>query len=354
MKRVILSGGGTGGHIYPALSIADELKRQFPDAEFLFIGASDRMEMQKVPAAGYEIKGLWIAGLQRSLTLKNMLFPIKLVASLVKAYFIVRRYGPDVVIGTGGYASGPTLFVADKLGIPTLIQEQNSYPGITNKLLAKRVREIAVAYSGLDRWFPKSKIRLTGNPVRKDILKLPNRKEALYNDFGLDPNLKVLLVLGGSLGAKRINELVFEKLDYLIGLGFQILWQTGKLYYDLYKTAETDRVKVLAYIEDMPGVYALADRIISRAGASSVSELAIVGKSTLFIPSPNVAEDHQKKNALAVVDKGAAMMLEEKNFKDFESTFESFDQDDDLGNRFKKMALPNATLDIVELIKGLG
>lgn len=353
MKRIILSGGGTGGHIYPALSIADELNSQFPGAEFLFIGASDRMEMQKVPAAGYRIKGLWIAGFQRSLTFKNLLFPIKLVFSLVKAYFIVKRYGPDVVIGTGGYASGPTLYVANKLGIPTLIQEQNSYPGITNKLLAGKVNEIAVAYAGMQRWFPESKIHQTGNPIRKDILDLPKPDEDLFEFFGFDPELKVLLVLGGSLGAKKINELVYDNLELFLRSGYQLIWQTGKLYFDQYKNCADDKVKVMAYIEEMPKVYVIADRIISRAGASSVSELAVVGKATLFIPSPNVAEDHQKKNAQSVVDQSAAMMIEEKNFDEFESIFKAFDLRDDLGQNFKKLAKPHATKDIVELIKNL-
>ena len=296
-KKFILSGGGTGGHIYPAIAIADELRRRFPDAEFLFVGASDRMEMQKVPQAGYKIVGLWIAGLQRKLTLDNLLFPVKLSVSLLKAISIVKKFKPDVVIGTGGFASGPLLQAANLSGIPTVIQEQNSYPGITNKMLAKKANRICVAYDGLEKFFPKDKIVITGNPVRRDLVVASNQRSEAVSHYGLDPNKKTLLVLGGSLGARRINQLIAKELVSISALGLQVIWQCGKLYYNEYEKFASSNIQVVAFIERMDLVYAAADFIISRAGASSVSELCLIGKPVVFIPSPNVAEDHQNKNA---------------------------------------------------------
>ena len=312
--RFIISGGGTGGHIYPAVAIANELKAQYPDAEFLFVGAQDKMEMQKVPQAGYPIEGLWIAGLQRKLTLQNAFFPVKLASSLLKSFRIVKKFKPDVVIGTGGFASGAVLKVASMLGIPTVIQEQNSYPGITNKLLAKKANKICVAYENLERFFPKEKMMLTGNPVREDLIEVGSKKEEAVSYFKLDASKKTLLVLGGSLGARRINQLIEKELDFLLSKNIQILWQCGKLYLkDYEKYNSKGNVQVTAFIDRMDLVYAAADVVISRSGASSVSELCIIGKPTIFIPSPNVAEDHQTKNAKAIVDKNGALLIKESD-----------------------------------------
>ena len=314
--KFIISGGGTGGHIYPAVAIANELKARFPEAQFLFVGAQDKMEMQKVPQAGYEIKGLWIAGLQRKVTFQNMLFPVKLVSSLVKSFFILKQFKPDVVIGTGGFASGAVLKVASMLGIPTVIQEQNSYPGITNKLLAKKANAICVAYENLERFFPKEKLILTGNPVRQDLLLQANESEANAY-FKLDESKKTVLVLGGSLGARRINQLIEKELDFLLSQNIQIIWQCGKLYLNDYsKYNDNNNVQVVAFIDRMDLVYAAADIIVSRSGASSVSELCVVGKPTIFIPSPNVAEDHQTKNAMALVNYNAAVLIKDEEARE--------------------------------------
>ena len=307
--RFILSGGGTGGHIYPAVAIANELKRRFPDAEFLFVGAKDRMEMEKVPKAGYAIEGLWITGLQRKLTLKNLMFPFKLISSLIKAGKIVSRFKPDAVVGTGGFASGPLLRVASGRKIACLLQEQNSYAGITNKLLKDRVAKICVAYDGMERFFPADKIIKTGNPVRGDLVEMKSGKAEAIRFFGLDTTKPVLLILGGSLGARRINQLIEKELDYFKSLGLQLIWQCGKLYSAEYKKYDSQEVKVFDFLNRMEYTYAAADIIISRAGAGSVSELCIVGKPTIFIPSPNVAEDHQTKNAEALANENAALLL---------------------------------------------
>jgi UDP-N-acetylglucosamine--N-acetylmuramyl-(pentapeptide) pyrophosphoryl-undecaprenol N-acetylglucosamine transferase len=360
--KFIISGGGTGGHIYPAVAIANELKARFPEAQFLFVGAQDKMEMQKVPQAGYEIKGLWIAGLQRKVTIQNMLFPVKLVSSLIKSFFILKRFKPNVVIGTGGFASGAVLKVASLLAIPTLIQEQNSYPGITNKLLAKKANAICVAYENLERFFPKDKMILTGNPVRQDLLLQANKSDANAY-FNLDESKKTVLVLGGSLGARRINQLIEKELDFLLTQNIQIIWQCGKLYFEEYEkynleklpTSNSKLVTVLAFIDRMDLVYAAADVIISRSGASSVSELCIVGKPTIFIPSPNVAEDHQTKNAKAIADKKGAILLKENELNEkFETKFSDVISNEnlqiELSQNIKKLAKPNATKDIVEEI----
>lgn len=357
--RFIISGGGTGGHIYPAVAIANELKAQFPDAEFLFVGAQDKMEMQKVPQAGYPIEGLWIAGLQRKLTFQNALFPVKLASSLLKSFRIVKRFKPDVVIGTGGFASGAVLKVASMLGIPTVIQEQNSFPGITNKLLAKKANKICVAYENLERFFPKEKMMLTGNPVRQDLIEVGTKKAEALTYFNLDASKKTLLVLGGSLGARRINQLIEKELDFLLSQNIQIIWQCGKLYFNDYeKYNSRENVQVLAFIDRMDLVYAAADVVISRSGASSVSELCIVGKPTIFIPSPNVAEDHQTKNAKAIVDKNGALLIKESDLEgQFETVFSDLISNAakqiELSQNIKKLALPNATKTIVEEIKKL-
>jgi UDP-N-acetylglucosamine--N-acetylmuramyl-(pentapeptide) pyrophosphoryl-undecaprenol N-acetylglucosamine transferase len=356
--KFILSGGGTGGHIYPAIAIANELKLQFPDAEFLFVGARDKMEMQKVPQAGYEIKGLWIAGLQRKLTLQNLMFPLKLATSLLESRRIIKQFKPNVVIGTGGFASGPLLQAAGSAGIPTVVQEQNSFPGITNKLLSKKANAICVAYENLERFFPKEKIVLTGNPVRQDLIDIDSKRDEAIAFYGLDLNKKTLLVLGGSLGARRINQLIEKELQNMLSQDVQIIWQCGKLYFEDYKKYNQQYVRVVDFIERMDFVYAAADVIISRAGASSVSELCIVGKPVIFIPSPNVAEDHQTKNAQAIVDaKGAILLKESELENEFSIVFEALLKDQgkqkQLSDNIKKLAMPNATKVIVDQIKKL-
>jgi UDP-N-acetylglucosamine--N-acetylmuramyl-(pentapeptide) pyrophosphoryl-undecaprenol N-acetylglucosamine transferase len=354
--KFILSGGGTGGHIYPAIAIANELKLRFPDCEILFVGAQDKMEMQKVPQAGYKIEGLWIAGLQRKLTFSNALFPIKLMSSLWKSRKIIKNFKPDVVIGTGGFASGPLLQVANNMNIPTVIQEQNSYPGITNKLLSKKANAICVAYENLERFFPKNKTIFTGNPVRQDVLDIDEKRSEALSYFNLDDNKKTLLILGGSLGSRRINQLIEKELDFLIASGIQIFWQCGNFYMAEYKHfSEKENVQVVSFIDRMDLIYAAADFVISRAGASSVSELCLVGKPTIFIPSPNVAEDHQTKNAKAIVDKNGALLIKENELDEkFEAIFNKLIHDENLqkslSENMKKLGKPNATKDIVEQI----
>lgn len=357
-KKFILSGGGTGGHIYPAIAIANELKSRFPDSEILFVGASDKMEMQKVPQAGYKIMGLWIAGIQRRLTLDNAMFPVKLLSSLVKSRSIIKEFKPDVVIGTGGFASGPLLKAAGILGVPTVIQEQNSFPGITNKWLAKNASKICVAYDNLERFFPKEKIVFTGNPVRSDIIDVAKNKKEAIERFELDPAKKTLLVLGGSLGSRRINQLIAKELSWLLAQGVQVIWQCGKFYFEEYRHyGDKEGVKVLSFIDRMDLVYAAADVVISRSGASSVSELCIVGKPVIFIPSPNVAEDHQTKNAMAIVDKEGALLLKEAQLDtQFQPVFADLISNEakqqKLSENIKKLARTNATKDIVdEIIK---
>lgn len=357
--KFIVSGGGTGGHIYPAIAIADELKRRFPDAEFLFVGASDRMEMDKVPQAGYEIEGLWISGIQRTLTLKNILFPFKLLVSLLRSRKIINSFKPDVVIGTGGFASGPLLQVATSKKIPSLIQEQNSFPGITNKLLGSKVNTICVAYEGLENYFPKSKLRLTGNPIRKDLLEVESKSIEGKDAFTLTHSMHTLLVLGGSLGARRINELIEQHIEFFEEQNVQVIWQCGKLYYDQYKHYnELKNIQVHAFLSQMDLAYAAADIIISRAGAISVSELCIVGKPVLFIPSPNVAEDHQTKNARSVADKKAAILILEKDLDaNFKSQFKILISDKDLRRELavniRQLAKANATNAIVDEVEKL-
>ena len=357
--KFILSGGGTGGHIYPAIAIANELKLRYPDAVFLFVGANNKMEMQKVPQAGYKIIGLWIAGLQRKLTLQNILFPVKLLSSLFKSRTIIRNFRPNVVIGTGGFASGPLLQMANSMNIPTLIQEQNSFPGITNKLLSKKAHKICVAYENLERFFPKSKMILTGNPVRQDILDIHSKRIEALSYFNLDENKKTLLIIGGSLGSRRINQLIAKEIDFFRNNNLQIIWQCGNLYMADYKHfSEVENVQVVSFIDRMDLIYAAADFVISRAGASSVSELCIVGKPVIFIPSPNVAEDHQTKNAKSIVDKNGAIMIKESELDEkFETVFNSLIHDEkkqnDLTENLKKLGLPNATKDIVNQIIAL-
>tara|TARA_R110000868_G_scaffold822_3_gene6110 strand:- start:5594 stop:6691 length:1098 start_codon:yes stop_codon:yes gene_type:complete len=356
--RFILSGGGTGGHIYPAIAIANELKRRHPNADFLFVGAKDRMEMEKVPSAGYKIEGLWISGLQRKLTFKNIVFPFKLISSLIKAGNIVKKFKPDVVIGTGGFASGPLLKRASANGVPCVLQEQNSYAGVTNKLLAKKAKKICVAYDHMEQFFPADKIVKTGNPVRGDLVKMSISQKEAMSFFDLDASKPTLLILGGSLGARRINQLIEKELLFFKELGIQLIWQCGKLYYDDYKKYNSQEVKVFDFLNKMDYSYTAADIVISRAGAGSVSELCIVGKPVIYIPSPNVAEDHQTKNATALAEKDAAILIKEIDLDGhFESVFSGLYKDKkkqkELGDNSKSMAMPNATLAIVDEIEKL-
>ena len=358
--NILISGGGTGGHIYPAVAIANELKVRYPEARFLFVGAKDKMEMEKVPQAGYEIIGLWISGIQRKVTIKNLLFPCKLIYSLFKAQKILRKFKPDIVIGTGGFASGPTLIMANMKKIPTLIQEQNSYPGITNKLLGKNAAVICVAYDGLERFFPKKKIIKTGNPVRASLLTIheKNKIQEAHKLFKLKVKTTTVLVLGGSLGARKINQLIEKNISFFNEHNVQLLWQCGKLYYDEYKKyAQKENVQIHAFINKMDLAYAAADIIISRAGASSVSELCIVGKPSIFIPSPNVAEDHQTKNAKSIADKHGAILLKENELETFPIVFETLLKDEgkqeSLRQNIKELALPNATFKIINQVEKL-
>lgn len=313
--RIVFSGGGTGGHIFPAIAMADAFMRLRPDAKIKFIGAEGKMEMERVPKAGYEIEGLWIGGFQRKLTWQNLIFPAKLMSSLWKARGILKKFKPDAVVGVGGYASGPTLEMAVRMNIPTLIQEQNSYPGITNKLLAGRVDKICTAYEGLEKFFPAEKIKLTGNPVRKDLQDIKSKRSEAIRFFDLDSDKKTILLFGGSLGARSLNEAVrdnFEKLEQLTDV--QVIWQVGKLYKDEFSqcdSANLPNVKLHPFLNRMDLAYAAADIIIGRAGALTVSELCIVAKPVILIPSPNVAEDHQTKNAMALSEKSAAILIKD-------------------------------------------
>ncbi len=316
------------------------------------------MEMEKVPQAGYAIEGLWITGIQRKLTLKNMLFPFKLISSLWRASKIIKKFKPNVVIGTGGFASGPTLQMANRKNIPTLVQEQNSYPGITNKFLSKKATKICVAYDGLERFFPAAKIVKTGNPVRQDLLEISSNRTEAQTFFKLNSDQKTVLILGGSLGARTINRLVESQVQWLVEKNVQVIWQTGKFYYQEYKHFDDlEGVTVVEFINKMNLAYAAADIIISRAGAGSISELCIVGKPTIFIPSPNVSEDHQTKNALAVTEKNAAILLRESELEGFQKEFESLLEDEEkqqeLSGNIKKLALPKATEHIVDEVEKL-
>ncbi|WP_313111718.1 undecaprenyldiphospho-muramoylpentapeptide beta-N-acetylglucosaminyltransferase [Aequorivita sediminis] len=357
-KKFIISGGGTGGHIYPAIAIANELKTRFPDAEFLFVGAQDRMEMEKVPQAGYKIKGLWISGLQRNLSLQNLAFPLKLVSSLIKSKSILKTFKPDAAIGTGGYASAPLLRMAAMRNIPCLIQEQNSHAGITNKWLSSKVQKICVAYEGMEKFFPSEKIKLTGNPVRQDLLDISFKREEALAFYKLNRDKKTLLVLGGSLGARRINQLIEKSLPFFERINLQVIWQCGKFYEETYRYKGNENVQVHTFLNRMDLAYAASDFIISRAGALSVSELCLVGKPVVFIPSPNVAEDHQTKNALAISEKNAAILIKENeldtNFeKEFSELISSIEKQEMLSKNILALAKPNATIEIVEEIEKL-
>ncbi|MCC5918790.1 MAG: undecaprenyldiphospho-muramoylpentapeptide beta-N-acetylglucosaminyltransferase [Cryomorphaceae bacterium] len=358
--NILISGGGTGGHIFPAISIADELKARYKDAKITFVGSSDRMEMQRVPAAGYPIIGLWISGIQRKLSVRNVLFPLKVISSLIKSFWIISKYKPAIVIGTGGFASGPLLYVASLRGVPTVIQEQNSFPGITNKLLSKRAKIICVAYEGMDRWFPADKIIHTGNPIRQNLLTNDISTEMARESYGLHPQRTTILVTGGSLGAAAIN----TSIDLWIQNHFnsehvQVIWQCGKLYAEKYlpKYANREGIWINPFIDDMSMAYRAADVVIARAGAGTLSELCATGKTAMLIPSPWVAEDHQRKNADSLAQKDAAVVLDEKEIQAFPDTLGALLSDPErrktLAENAKKLAKPEATREIVNHIESL-
>jgi UDP-N-acetylglucosamine--N-acetylmuramyl-(pentapeptide) pyrophosphoryl-undecaprenol N-acetylglucosamine transferase len=360
--KVVIGGGGTGGHIFPALSIANVVKSKYPKAEILFIGAENRMEMERVPAMGYPIIGLPVAGFDRKNLLKNLVVLFKLIRSMLKARKIVKNFHPDIVVGVGGYASGPTLRAANQLKIPTLLQEQNSYAGITNKLLAKKASTICVAYKGMETFFPPGKIVLTGNPIRRDLVCSDEKRKAAFDFFNLNPAKKTILVLGGSLGARTINESVLSSIEAIRNSNAQFIWQCGKYYYqDLRLQMETDErktenIRLLEFISRMDLAYSVADLVISRAGAGSISELSALGKPIILVPSPNVAEDHQTKNAMALVKKNAAVMIADKNAQKelIPQALELIDdkiQLQELSNNILTMALPDADAKILNEIE---
>lgn len=349
--RVIISGGGTGGHIFPAVSIANAVKAMRPDAKILFVGALGRMEMQRVPAAGYEIKGLPICGFDRKNLLKNVKVLYKIWKSQRMAKKIIKDFRPQVAVGVGGYASGPTLNKAAAMGIPCLIQEQNSYAGVTNKLLAKKAEKICVAYEGMERFFPAEKIILTGNPVRQALLDTTITREDAIRSFGLDPEKKTILLVGGSLGARTINESMLRHLDLIKESGLQFIWQTGKFYSaeiaERLKDQNLPNLKVTDFITDMGAAYRAADLVISRAGASSISEFCLIGKPVILVPSPNVAEDHQTKNALALSTRDAAIYIKDAEAPDIllQTAIETVNDDaklKSLSENVLKLALPDS------------
>lgn len=360
INKVIISGGGTGGHIFPAIAIANEIKRRNPDVDILFVGALGKMEMEKVPQAGYKIIGLPIAGLQRKLTFSNFVLPFKIIKSLFLASKIIKDFKPQVVIGVGGYASGPTLRAAISKGIPTLLQEQNSFPGKTNKILAGKVSKICTAYEGLEKFFPKDKIVLTGNPVRSEMVEIEDKRQEALTFFGLDSTKKTILIVGGSLGARTLNESLLAHLDKFDNNETQVLWQSGKFYYSQLNENEAVKsnkaIHLNEFIFRMDLAYAVADVIISRAGAIAVSELCLIKKPTILVPSPNVAEDHQTKNAMALVSKNAAILIKDVVAKEqmIPAALDLLDDEtkqNELIQNIKQLGLPKATEDIVNEIE---
>jgi UDP-N-acetylglucosamine--N-acetylmuramyl-(pentapeptide) pyrophosphoryl-undecaprenol N-acetylglucosamine transferase len=357
--RIIISGGGTGGHIFPALAIADAIRAKHPEAKILFVGANNRMEMQRVPDAGYEIKGLPIAGFDRKNLLKNFKVLWLILKSQRMAKKIIKEFAPQAAVGVGGYASGPTLKMAAKMNVPTLIQEQNSYAGVTNKILAKRAKMICVAYEGMDRFFPHEKIKLTGNPVRKNLLDMrSNHKEAL-KAMNLDENKKCVLIVGGSLGARSINEGVMANIELIrANSDVQFVWQTGKLYFEEMKkrvseAGKPDNLVVTDFVSNMADALSAADLVVSRAGAGSISEFALLGKAVILVPSPNVSEDHQTKNAMALVNKGAAIYVADSKVKEelITKALETVNNASviaSLEQNIEKMGKPNAAGEIAD------
>ena len=361
MPKIIISGGGTGGHIYPAIAIANALKEINPAIEVLFVGAEGKMEMEKVPKAGYKIIGLPIAGINRSNLLANLSFPKKLLSSLSEARGIIKDFKPDVAVGVGGYASGPVLLAASMMGIPYLIQEQNSYAGITNKFLSKSADKICVAYPNMEQFFKKEKIKMTGNPVRKDILEVHSKRQKAIEHFGLMSGRKTVLVIGGSQGARTINEAIDAGLTNLVGAGYQVVWQTGKLYIDrASKTAEVfeGQVFVSEFIYEMDLAYAVADVVVSRAGALSVSELCLAAKPCILVPLPTAAEDHQTMNAMSLVKNDAAILIEdttakEKLVKATIALLQNTEKQAILSKNIYQLAKPEAAREIAEEVMKL-
>jgi UDP-N-acetylglucosamine--N-acetylmuramyl-(pentapeptide) pyrophosphoryl-undecaprenol N-acetylglucosamine transferase len=352
--KILMSGGGSGGHVFPAIAIADAIVKEAPDTEFLFVGAKGKIEMTAVPKAGYKIEALSIAGFQRKLTFSNLLFPFKLLFSLIKAWFIVKRFKPNAAIGTGGYASGAALKVAQWQDVPSFIQEQNAYPGITNKLLAKDVIKVFAAYPGLEKFFAKDKIVITGNPLRGSISLVGVEKLEAVNHFSLDASKSIIFITGGSLGASAINKAIAVHLDLLKKDQIQLIWQCGKFYEDDYKQYESHSIKVFSFIERMDYAYAAADIVISRAGGT-ISELAIIAKPTILLPSPNVAEDHQTKNVIALVEKEAAILIKddeanEKLVPTAIDLLENKTMQNQLSKNIKLFAKPNAAKEIAQTI----
>ena len=358
--RAIISGGGTGGHIFPAISIANALREVEPDAEILFVGAEGRMEMEKVPAAGYKIMGLPVVGLQRNLSVKNLAFPFKLMRSLRLAKKIIKNFKPDVVVGVGGYASGPVLKVAQRMKIPTLIQEQNSYAGVTNRLLAKKANAICVAYDNMEQYFPAKKITITGNPIRQGLNSIAPKTNEALEFFDIPKTNKVILVVGGSLGARTINHSILNDINLITKQkDVTLIWQTGKFYFneitEALKNSKPENVKVLDFISRMDLAYSVADLVISRSGACTISELCLVGKPTILVPSPNVAEDHQTMNAKALANKEAALMIKDSDAQQLLvstalSTIQNENKLADLSKNISNMALPNAANSIAEKV----
>lgn len=362
-KKYLISGGGTGGHIFPAVSIANELRRRDPKCDILFVGAEGRMEMERVPAAGYDIVGLKVEGFDRKNILRNVKVVWNLLWSMRKVRRVIKDFCPDVAVGVGGYASGAALKVAQQMGIPVVLQEQNSFAGVTNKMLAKGAEKICVAYTGMERFFPADKIILTGNPVRQNLLATIDKKEA-YDYFGLNPDKPTLMVMGGSLGARTVNQAMIAGLEKLKQSGIQVIWQTGKLYYEQIKSDLSDQsdlsdIKILDFLARMDYAYAVADLVVSRAGASSISELSLLGKSSILVPSPNVAEDHQTHNARALSDKGAAILVKDVDAVDTLvdialETIASKEKLQSLSDNVLKLAYPNSAEKIVDEIVKLG
>ena len=359
--RIIISGGGTGGHIFPAIAIADCLKKRFPQAEILFIGAKNRMEMDRVPKAGYPIEGLWISGFKRELSLDNLSFPFKLISSMINARKILKRFRPDVVIGVGGFASGPTMKTAASMNIPIVIQEQNSYPGITNKIVAKKASKICVAYDNMEQWFPKDRIVLTGNPLRNNIVPMDDRKDEGVAFFGLNPEKKTILLVGGSQGALGINKGISAQIALFKENDYQMIWQTGSHYYEkaikeVEENGLQDRIKCTVFIDRMDLAYAAADVVISRAGAMSISELSLLNKAVVFVPLPTAAEDHQTKNAMSLVNANAAMIVrnsetEKELLPTVFDLLKDVDKQNEMKNNIAGFARPNAVEDIVDQIE---
>jgi UDP-N-acetylglucosamine--N-acetylmuramyl-(pentapeptide) pyrophosphoryl-undecaprenol N-acetylglucosamine transferase len=359
---VLISGGGTGGHIFPAIAIANQIKEQHPHAEFLFVGAQGKMEMEKVPAAGYPIKGLWISGFNRSLSLSNLMFPFKLISSMWNARKIVKEFKPHVAVGTGGFASGPTLRVASQNGVPSLLQEQNSFPGVTNRILAAKAKKVCVAYNGMEKYFGKDKTMLTGNPVRKDMVQIEGKRAQALAFFGLSADKQTVLIVGGSLGAQSVNKAVLAQVEDYLAQGVQLLWQTGKTNYQEISTATASYhdkgVVVKEFIYKMDLAYAAADVVISRAGAIAVSELSIVAKPTVLVPFPFAAEDHQTKNAMSLVDQNAALMVADKDvttalFPTVKELVNNPAQMQELSKNMQPLGKPEATLQIAQEVLNL-